>query len=47
MTASATPRVLDEGDLDRVLDSGAFFVRKVERDRSATLLDLLDARAQQ
>jgi len=41
------PRVLDEGDLDRVLDSGAFFVRKVERDRSATLLDLLDARAQQ
>ncbi len=36
------PRVLDLGDLDKIVDSGSYFVRKVESRRSAELLDALD-----
>jgi hypothetical protein len=36
------PRVLGEDDFAPILDSGAYFVRKVDRRASAGLLDLLD-----
>ncbi len=41
--AREDPAILDETDLDAVRKRGAFFVRKVEQERSATLLDALDA----
>ena len=39
------PMLLDERDYEDILHSGALFCRKVERDYSKKLLDLLDIRA--
>ena len=38
------PRVLTADDFSRIEESGAFFVRKVDSDDSAELLDMLDVR---
>lgn len=37
------PRTLDEGDLPKMLDSGAWFARKVDSSISASLLDRLES----